>query len=78
MMTNRPTLKVLPAFGETEIACTMQQSTTFVKKLVTVAMSTIMYMRGIFPEHCFGDRMVGGKPSFSETFMDRRTDKLRI
>ncbi|XP_071505019.1 uncharacterized protein [Diadema antillarum] len=35
---------------------THQQSAIFVKKLLAVAVSTITYLRTIFPEHAFGDR----------------------
>ncbi|XP_031561323.1 HORMA domain-containing protein 1-like [Actinia tenebrosa] len=35
---------------------TEQQSALFVKKLLAVAVSSITYLRAIFPEHAFGDR----------------------
>ncbi|XP_073247203.1 HORMA domain-containing protein 1-like [Porites lutea] len=35
---------------------TEQQSALFVKKLLAVAVSSITYLRTIFPEHAFGDR----------------------
>lgn len=35
---------------------TQQQSAIFVKKLLAVAVSTVTYLRTIFPEHAFGDR----------------------
>ncbi|XP_030845046.1 HORMA domain-containing protein 1 [Strongylocentrotus purpuratus] len=35
---------------------TQQQSAVFVKKLLAVAVSTVTYLRTIFPEHAFGDR----------------------
>ncbi|XP_032220667.2 uncharacterized protein LOC5519805 isoform X2 [Nematostella vectensis] len=35
---------------------TEQQSVLFVKKLLAVAVSSVSYLRAIFPEHAFGDR----------------------
>ena len=32
------------------------QSTLFVKKLLAVAVSTVSYLRALFPEDAFGDR----------------------
>ena len=37
------------------------QSALFIKKLLAVAVSNIMYLRTIFPEHAFGDRCLEGK-----------------
>ena len=30
------------------------------KKLLALGISNILYMRGLLPEHAFGERMVGG------------------
>ncbi|XP_028406438.1 HORMA domain-containing protein 1-like [Dendronephthya gigantea] len=32
------------------------QSALFVKKLLAVAISSVTYLRAVFPERCFGDR----------------------
>ena len=40
---------------------TPQQSLMFVKKLVAVAVSSISYLRGFFPEYAFGDRRLEGE-----------------
>ena len=37
------------------------KSALFVKKLLAISVSTITYLRAIFPEHAFGDRALEGK-----------------
>nr|XP_045595533.1 uncharacterized protein LOC123756422 isoform X1 [Procambarus clarkii]XP_045595534.1 uncharacterized protein LOC123756422 isoform X1 [Procambarus clarkii] len=39
---------------------TMTYSTVFVKQLVSVALSTITYLRALFPEDAYSDKYVGG------------------
>ena len=39
---------------------TEQQSILYVKKLLAVTVSSISYLRAIFPEHAFGDRCLEG------------------
>lgn len=46
---------------------TEQQSLVLVKKLLAIAVSSITYLRGLFPEKAYGSKYVEGKRSF-ETF----------
>ncbi|XP_020620780.1 HORMA domain-containing protein 1-like [Orbicella faveolata] len=43
---------------------TEQQSALFVKKLLAVAVSSITYLRTIFPEHAFGDRCLEAQDDY--------------
>ncbi|KAG8179591.1 hypothetical protein JTE90_001833, partial [Oedothorax gibbosus] len=39
---------------------TIEGSTLFIKKMIAVSMSSITYMRRIFPEHAYGEKKLGG------------------
>ena len=48
---------------------TQQQSALFVKKLLAVSVSSITYLRAIFPEHAFGDRCLEGRFAIGNDFI---------
>lgn len=51
-----------------DVVSTEQQSLVLVKKLLAIAVSSITYLRGLFPEKAYGRKYVGGKYySLSET-----------
>ncbi|KAF8786739.1 HORMA domain-containing protein 2 [Argiope bruennichi] len=39
---------------------TLEGSCLFIKKLIAVSLSSITYIRGIFPETVYGERTLGG------------------
>lgn len=39
---------------------TVKQSKQFMKRMTAIAISSITYLRGMFPEDCFGDRALEG------------------
>lgn len=44
-----------------DVVTTEQQSLVLVKKLLAIAVSSITYLRGLFPEKAYGSKYVGGK-----------------
>lgn len=44
-----------------DVVSTEQQSLVLVKKLLAIAVSSITYLRGLFPEKAYGPKYVGGK-----------------
>lgn len=54
----------LPLLQETQllpsVVVTEQQSLVVVKKLLAIAVSTITYLRGLFPEKAYGSKYVEG------------------
>lgn len=44
-----------------DVVATEQQSLVLVKKLLAIAVSSITYLRGLFPEKAYGSKYVGGK-----------------
>lgn len=43
------------------VVATEQQSLVVVKKLLAIAVSSITYLRGLFPEKAYGSKYVEGK-----------------
>uniref|UniRef100_A0AAY4DPT3 HORMA domain-containing protein n=1 Tax=Denticeps clupeoides TaxID=299321 RepID=A0AAY4DPT3_9TELE len=48
------------------VVVTEQQSLVVIKKLLAIAVSTITYLRGLFPEKAYGIKYVEGKERFDE------------
>lgn len=48
-----------------DVVSTEQQSLVLVKKLIAIAVSSITYLRGLFPEKAYGPKYVGGKSDAS-------------
>ena len=48
--------------AQTELS--QQQSATLMRNLLRTAMSSICYLRHLFPEDCFQDRFLTGVPNF--------------
>lgn len=55
--------QLIPSVVDTE-----QQSLVVVKKLLAIAVSTITYLRGLFPEKAYGSKYVEGKRNYLAVF----------
>ncbi len=51
-----------------DVVSTEQQSLVLVKKLLAIAVSSITYLRGLFPEKAYGHKYVGGKSNTLEWY----------